>query len=343
MSMLSRAAVAAAARKGRGAVALTTPVLSNTVVIGGNPGYTPPTWAKTPGTVLYTLLRDGVPISDATHISDPTSYVYTGLDIGPQISLRARASNGGVSSAASNSLSYNPSLTSTTRLWWDPSTLTPGSVSAWIDRIASISADQATGTKQPLMSATAFIGTYPGVSSDGGDVLVAATSAVLSGKTSMTVVMAVRDSDTAVKVLLELTASFVANNGAIAVFTNDVTPGRLAGASRGGSGGGYRYVASADLATACVISVGFDLTATGVAQVVFIRVNGVAQTMVDSTNTSTAGTLSASPLHIFGRGTTPTLGSVAVLGNLILRESHSQDNALASIERYAGVKAGITW
>ena len=76
---------------------------------------------------------------------------------------------------------FSPASDPLALLWWDPATVS-GAVASWVDEIAGVSAAQGTAGLRPVASATAIGGAYPGVTGDGGDVLVAAgAGAVLSG------------------------------------------------------------------------------------------------------------------------------------------------------------------
>ena len=227
-------------------------------------------------------------------------------------------------------------------LWWDPTTVS-GAVTSWVDSIAGVSAAQATTGLKPTASATAIASTYPGVTSpDGARVLVAAGAGpVLVGKTTLTVVAAMVDSDTGVKVALELTTNTTITNGGMFLVVNDGGAGRLNASARGTTNMTERFVAET-LATVKVVSVGYDFATAGDGAISFIRVNGVAQSLTTQVATSAAGSAANAALHLFGRGPGPLLGWIGTFGNIVFRNSIAQDSGLSALETYVGARVGIT-
>lgn len=266
-------------------------------------------------------------------------------DIGPALVVREHSLVGG-GYADSAPIATAFSMVATNLMAWDAITLSATPVTSWVDVIASVAASQATPTKQPAWSATSSLNGKPGVTFDGDDVLVATGAGpVLSGKTVCTITGVAVDTDTAVKVMIELTTNFVTQNGAIAVFTNDVGAGRLAGGARGAGGNTNVYTTGngSDFAVPVVFSIGFDLSVAGAGAVVFIRLNGVSRALIPTAFTSTAGTLANASLHIGGRGTTPTLGALATLGCFVMRESAAQDSSLITNERLCAFRGAVTY
>lgn len=333
-------------RIARPAANLTAPVLSGSPVVGGTLTITPGTWSRTT-TVLYTLLRAGMPVIGCIKVSKATFEARTLVeaDIGPALAVREHSlAGGGYADSAPVSTAF--SMVATNLMAWDASSLSTTPVTSWVDVIASVAASQATPTKQPAWSATSPLNSKPGVTFDGDDVLVATGAGpVLSGKTVCTITGVAVDTDTAVKVMIELTTNFVTQNGGIAVFTNDVGAGRFSGGARGITGATNVYTTGVgtDLAAPVVFSIGFDLSVAGAGAVVFIRINGVSRPLTTTTSASVAGTLANASLHIGGRGTTPTLGALMTLGCFVMRESAAQDNSLITNERLCAFRGAVTY
>ena len=85
------------------------PVLTWTVAIGGSPAITPPTYTGSPGTITYTLRRDGVAVGGLTDVSEATIEAHVGVsaDIWPDIDVVATVTNGaGSDSEGSNVVAY---------------------------------------------------------------------------------------------------------------------------------------------------------------------------------------------------------------------------------------------
>lgn len=330
----------------RGPAALTAPVLSGTPALGSTLTITPGTWSRTT-TVLYTLLRGGAPVIGYVKVAKATieARALIEADIGPALVVREHSLvGGGYADSASVSTAF--SMVATNLMAWDAISLSATPVTSWVDVIASVAASQATPTKQPAWSATSSLNSKPGVTFDGDDVLVATGAGpVLSGKTVCTITGVAVDTDTAVKVMIELTTSFVTQNGALAVFTNDVGAGRLAGGARGTTGNTNVYTVGngADLAVPVVFSIGFDLSVAGAGAVVFIRLNGVSRSLTPTAFTSAAGTFANASLHIGGRGTTPTLGALMTLGCFVMRESAAQDSSLITNERLCAFRGAVSY
>lgn len=330
----------------RGPAALTAPVLSGSVVVGGSLTITPGTWSRST-TVLYTFLRAGTPVLGFIKVAKATieARALVEADIGPDLVVREHSLVGGsfVDSAA---ISTSFAMVATNLMAWDALSLSASPVTSWVDVIASVAADQATPTKQPTWSATSVLNGKPGVTFDGGDVLVATGAGpVMTGKSVCTVTGAVVDIDTAVKVIIELTTSFVTQNGALSIFANDGAAGRFSGGARGTTGATNIYTSGigTDLAVPVVFSVGFDLSVAGAGAVAFIRINGVSRPLTPVLSGSVAGTFANASLHIGGRGTTPTLGTLATLGCFVMRESAAQDDSLLTNERLCAFRGAISY
>jgi hypothetical protein len=239
---------------------------------------------------------------------------------------------------------YTPASDPLTRLWWDPSQLADGAVASWLDRIAGVDATQGTGTKQPVRSGTGIGGAYPGVTSDGGDVLVAAgAGAILSGKTLATVTAGFFDSEAGAtaKMLWEYGTNVTTVAGSAAGFVNDAGASRVCGGTKGGAVGSTIRFGSDTAATFAVWSWVINLSIAGAGQLVAIRKNGVAVSLTSASATATAGAFASDSLHLFGRGTTPTIGIIATLGHFVVRESASEDVALFAAEQFVAAQGGL--
>lgn len=238
---------------------------------------------------------------------------------------------------------WTPARASGALLWWDPSVLAAGAVASWTDRIAGVAATQATGTKQPTQSATAIGNTYPGVSADGGDELVAAgAGAVLSGKTTLTIVMAMVDASTTASIALELTANATANDGGLYIAPNDGSAGLIRGAVRGTSSSTIRSIPEA-LATVKVVSMAFDFATAGANAIPWVRVNGTAATVTTAASASAAGSAANASLYFFARGGALTAPYTGTLGDIFIRNSIAQDADLARAESFIGARCGLSW
>lgn len=248
---------------------------------------------------------------------------------------------GGFRLGASNA--YTPASDPLTLLWWDPSLLIPGAVSSWIDRIAGVDAAQGTGTKQPVASSTAIGGAYWGVTSDGGDVLVANAGPVLSGLTTVTVTVGWFDTEVAspAKMILEYTVNSATTNGAFGMFVNDGGGSRFSGSARGSAGSAIRRCTDAADVFA-VWSVVVDVSLAGNAAVKAVRKNGVAQALTSIAATNVAGVLANANLYFFGRGTTPTNPIIGTMGHVVIANSATEDPALLARERYVAAQGGLT-
>lgn len=98
-ALIMRGAAASAARRAAGEVAPTitvAPVLTWAVAIGSSPAITPPTYTGSPGTITYTLKRDGVAVGGLTDVTEATIEAHVGVDadIGPNLKVMATVTNG---------------------------------------------------------------------------------------------------------------------------------------------------------------------------------------------------------------------------------------------------------
>jgi hypothetical protein len=171
------------------------PVLTWDVTIGSSPAVTPPTYTGSPGTITYTLRRDGVPVAGLTDVSEATieAHVGVGADITPALGERllvvdveATVTNGaGSDSAASNAVSYY--LDTHFRDVWDPDvgvTLEDGDTT--VESIADQGpggvtlASAGLGTRPTHNASDSGFGGEPSMTFDGADDILTSTSIGLS-------------------------------------------------------------------------------------------------------------------------------------------------------------------
>jgi hypothetical protein len=238
----------------------------------------------------------------------------------------------------------NPASDPLSLLWWDPTTLSPGAVSSWVDRVAGVAAAQATPANQPTASATAIGGAYPGVTSDGNDILSTAALAPVGGKSSITVVLAVVDTlaYTAQGIIVETSANGGSTNGAFFVGANIADVNRIEGACRGTVGATARFAAET-LQTVGIFSIAIDVGTAGANAVPFIRKNGATQSLTTRVSASAAGTLDGTQaFHMFARagGALSWPGS---LGDVVIRDGISTGSDLDTLERWMGARYGLSW
>jgi hypothetical protein len=252
----------------------------------------------------------------------------------------ARGSRRSGGQRVASAAAFTPASDPLALLWWDP-TSPSGAVASWTDKIAGVSAANATGTQQPTQSNTAIGGAHPGVTGDAGDILVAPVGPVVSGKTTLTVIAAMVDTDTATKVAMELTASATANNGGFFIASNSGGAGRLSGGVRGTVGFSERYATEA-LASVKVVAVGLDFATAGATAVSFIRINGVSQSLTTASSASAAGSATNASLYLFARSG-PTLGALVTFGDIVFRESIAEDATLEQHEDFIAARCGLSF
>lgn len=256
--------------------------------------------------------------------------------------VRCVATNA-VNTATSNTLSaYTPLQHPTKLLWWDSNSLSATPVSSWLDRVSAVDAAQGTGANQPAWSATAVSSAYPGVTFDGtADFLQAAgAGAALSGKTNLTLIVAALDTETAVKVALELTANSTTTNGGFSLAPNN-TGTNFCAIVRGTAGATARQVATETMAAAAVWSVAFDYATAGANAIPWIRKNGVSQTLANITTASAAGSAANSTLN-FGARNGASLFWPGTHAQVFICESIAENAALTMVENYLGASVGLS-
>ncbi|HZL96244.1 MAG TPA: hypothetical protein VFB99_21500 [Vicinamibacterales bacterium] len=87
------------------------PVLSWTFASGSSPAVTAPTYTGSPGTITYTLKRDGSPVGGLTDVDEATieAHVRADPDCGPDVIITAEVTNAaGSDTADSNTVAYYP-------------------------------------------------------------------------------------------------------------------------------------------------------------------------------------------------------------------------------------------
>lgn len=160
------------------------PVLSWTIGVGTSPSVTAPTYTGSPGTITYTLKRDGVNVAGVVDVSEATLEAYVtdtsadgACDIGPSMTVVATVTNAaGSDSDTSNAEVYDDAArlpetaigVSTAGL-----TLADGdtTVDDWAATLGGISTspDAPASTNRPAYSATGGTGSRPLVTFDGTD------------------------------------------------------------------------------------------------------------------------------------------------------------------------------
>lgn len=234
---------------------------------------------------------------------------------------------------------FTPAAEPTNRIWWDTTTVS-GAVASWVDKISGVAATQGTGSRQPTASATSIPGSYPGVTSDGNDELIAAGAGpVLAGAPGLTVTFVAVDATATLCIMMEYTVSAPGNDGGFAILPNGAA-GELQAYTRGTAGVSVRSAVES-LATKRVISIGFDFATAGAGAVSFIRVDGVAQALTTAASASAAGVAANSTLYLYARAGTLTAPWPGTYGHIVIRASVAQDAALALNETYVGAQAGI--
>lgn len=233
-----------------------------------------------------------------------------------------------------------PDTISNVLTWLDPTTLSAGAVASWTDVIGGGSVTQGTSSKRPTKSSTAISGAYPGVSSDGGDDLVAGLPPG-AGESALTLTCALQDSTAVASIPIEASVHSPNTNGGWSIHVN--TPGvpTFGGVVRGTSDYTHKSVA-VSLATAVVASIGFDFATAGSGALPFIRINGVAQTLTTHRALSSAGVAISTNFCLFARWSTlfPWQGT---FGDVVVRRGVAQDSELLRMERWIGARIGLSF
>lgn len=237
---------------------------------------------------------------------------------------------------------FVPSMDSKVLLWWHVADLDDGSVANWPAKVGNATFVQGTAANQPTKSATAIGGAYPGISSDGGDIMSAsAVGPILSGKSILSVTAAMYDATSTLSMAMEYSTNAAAIDGAFYIDANEGQAGRLSAANRGTIGPTRQDANSVSLATPTVVTAIFDFSVSGAGSVVAIRANGVLQTLVAGAASSNPGTLANTTLYLFSRsGISVPWGGT--FGDIVFRHSKDEDLGLQRIERYVGAQAGIS-
>ncbi len=228
---------------------------------------------------------------------------------------------------------YTPASDSTFRLFYPVSSLTDGAVASMPELRGGYSAAQITGTKQPAKSGTS-LGGFPGVTYDGGDVLVAAgAGAAISDLSAVTIFLPAKDANATTSLVVELTADATANDGSLFIATNNGGPARQSVGCRGGTGTTSKR-ATNDLSAVTMITAGLDVSIAGAGAVVWMEFDGVDQALTNITVASTAGLFAAADLFFGGRGATPTVAFTGTMGAFGVRAGTARD---------AGYDQALTW
>lgn len=161
------------------------PVLAWTVEIGQSPTLTDPVYTGDPGTITWTLYRDGIADGTIAGVSKATAEAYTAVaaDIGPDLHFEALVTNGaGADSDVTNTVVFNDATyladtaigVSTAGLTLADSDTT---VDAWASSLGGVSAtlSAAAVVNRPAYSATGGAGSRPLVTGDGVQSLLTGT------------------------------------------------------------------------------------------------------------------------------------------------------------------------
>lgn len=158
-------------RIARPAASLTASVLSGTVLIGNTLTVTPGTWSRSTS-LLYSLLRDNVPILRKVTKAEIEAYPLAFQDIGPPLILATHSLSGGGYELSSPLYYDDVSHLPTAAIWDSKEGVTQaGTVSAWASSYGGLSVTlTAAGVpNQPLYDATGGIGGRPLITFDGTD------------------------------------------------------------------------------------------------------------------------------------------------------------------------------
>ncbi len=334
----------AAMMGGSAPVITSAPVLTWTVEIGSSPSIAPGSVTGSGVTNTFTLKRDGVAVTGVIGVSEAAleAYVAVAADtIALALTVDQISTNAfGSDTETSNTEFFAPNRVASNFFWLNPSVPSVGAVASIADSINGISTVAQAGTVSK--SASGFGGSYNAFTFPGSANLKASTGPHVSGTTALTATFAGLWGASAA-VLLEQTVNAPNNNNSWAIFTNSPASTNLNGRSRGNGAGESSRHAVFSNSSKVVVSIGWNMTLTGSAQVVFIRKNGVAQTLTAHIASAVAGTFGNADLYIGARGLSGTDSLTGEFGHIILSHSNSQNNGLESTERYSGVKAGITW
>jgi hypothetical protein len=235
---------------------------------------------------------------------------------------------------------YTPTTDATVIEWWDPATLANGAVASWAGGKGVATLAQGTGANQPVKSATSLNST-PGVTFDGVDDLLstAGLGATLAALAVCTLTFVATDATTGFnKVLLEYGPNPNANVKTFGCLINGAAD-RVGSLVLGtGTVAQQNTTNAVTLATATVVSIGFDVTVnTGIA---FIRVNGAAVATTSVSTTTPAASWSSQSIFV-GARSGAVLPWPGTLGCLVLRNTNST-TGLLTLEQYVGAKAGLT-
>ncbi len=160
------------------------PVLAWTIGVGASPAITAPTYTGTPGTITYTLKRDGVNVAGVVDVSEAVLEAYVtdtsadgACDIGPSMTVEATVTNAvGSDSDTSNAVVYDDATRlPNTAIWISTDGVTTADAGATIDVWAStlggvsctITAPAA--GQRPAHNATGGVGSRPLITTDGTD------------------------------------------------------------------------------------------------------------------------------------------------------------------------------
>lgn len=166
------------------------PVLAWTIGVGTSPAITAPTYTGSPGTITYTLKRDGVNVAGVVDVSEATLEAYVtdtsadgACDIGPSMTVEATVTNAaGSDSDTSNAVVYDDATRlPNTAIWISTDGVTTAdagaSIDVWASTLGGVSCTiTALGAgNRPAHNATGGVGSRPLLTTDGTDDVMTGT------------------------------------------------------------------------------------------------------------------------------------------------------------------------
>lgn len=238
---------------------------------------------------------------------------------------------------------FTPIDDAKTFVWWDRETVATGLVSAWVDRKVG-AVWLASGSARPTKSTT-DLGGFPGVSGNGTTAIMECTNlgqkmSTLSEFTS--IFCGINRSTTGVQIIWNHTINDATQAGAAGILvTSDLA--RINGDVRSvvsPASRGVRYAENTMQGTPVVVSIGHTFSRPD--GISFIRVNGQSLPLTTVLSAATPTLFANAPMYLFARS-----GAVGpwdgTIGDFALREGILEDAGLDRIERFFGVRAGLTW
>lgn len=194
------------------------------------------------------------------------------------------------------------------------------------------------GTARPAYNtADAAFGGAPSLSGDGANVTIVTPFLAITG-TACTVIAAIVDASAVGAAIFGYGANGYSTAGAFGLSVNDSAAGDL-NPLIGQAAGGYAMKCAEALATAKLVTLRFDRTASTVAQIA-TRINGVTTAVTIYAGTGATGSFVSSAFTMFsnGAGGLKWSGSIA---QCALWSRYLTDAETIAAERYLGRASGI--